>query len=142
MTPYNLKDIPPDIASKTIREIENSWGKGMAYEAPTLDIAKDKVMEMTGYSFKMYLQGRTDKINQDKMEVFKWAIVNLLPEETLKAHPFELHSDFKFKDMDHAELTSTVLNKVWDLYAATPDLVMPANPAPKSKKFSFLNFFK
>lgn len=139
---YNLKDVPSDIAHKIVHEFEYSWGKGQNYEASTLEGAKAKVMEMTGYSLKMYLQGRTDKINQDEIAVFKWAVLNLLPEETIKAHPFELNNEMKFKGMDHGEITYDIINRMWDLYAATPDLVMPPNPAPKSKTFSIFNIFK
>lgn len=137
---YNLNDLPANISKKAIYEFEYAWGKNMGHEADTLDSAKNKVMDMSGYSLQMYLQGRTDKLSQEKMELWKWTVLNLLPENVVKSHPFELDREHKFIGLNHQQLAQEALEKLWNLYVATPNLEMPANPS--KSKFSFKNLFK
>jgi hypothetical protein len=125
----NMYDIPENIQKPLIRELEYAWGKGTEREAKTVEEAKRKVQEMTGYSLEMLWQNRYAKLNPDLVPILVWISQNLMKEGLV--YSTDKHAD-KFPNEDHKQLCREAINNLWNLYVATPDTGLPLPPVKPS----------
>lgn len=63
----------------------------------------------------MFLQGRTNKIYSDDIELFKVIFNEYLPSKLKEQYNPQI-SAFKFGNLDHKELVSSILNDIWKDY--------------------------
>jgi hypothetical protein len=101
---------------------------------------RNAVYNTIGKTLKDYWSGNTKDIHSMYFAAYKWMSTDLVDENIVKTHPFKLIDDKKFVGLDHDALAKDVINKLCDLYLATPDVYIPHSRY--EEKSSFKSLFK
>ena len=130
-----LLDVPEKIRPIIVAELERAWRKGTSTQAKNMEEAKKSVHEFTGYGLRLFWLGRHSKLNPQVIPAFEWMSKNLVDKDIKKTYFFNKPNEVLFQGYDHNQLAKSVVEKLWTIYQATPDMDFPAKKSILKKFF-------